>query len=790
MLNSLSAFSRRVFCLGFFAWMALGAGAAVGQEQKGELVAPKVAVEAAAVDASAPAVPGAEEPAKPENDTAAVAARRAAVEAELVAARAAALEADKELAALASEATATASNALLQLEARAASANTIVARLKSLDSALRKQADLLATDDATTAASGAADAPDSPDSPDEPSAFALNGLKEALREERERVKALNAAAEAARASRKKAEEKLEVLEREQRLAERQKDEAAAVSTSPEARTLAGLDLRLAAENVNRRNLEVTLARQGASAAEAAVEVLLQRIETMRVALIDRVGDDQQLVEAVASEEVALGRLRDERARELATIELQLSSAQKRYSSQANAAPALLAEVESLATRREASNREITLIDARLERVSADAPIWERWAIVLRGGSLDDEAQTWDEETDARIDELRTEELRRRGSIEGLRARISAYSSDLEASGELGSSTAALKASHAALSRLLEAEIEDARDLAASRRLAERLGSDIADRSSYINPLTYIRWGWRTARDVWNSEITVVDDQPITAGAIVIALFLASGGMVLSRRLSGTIGRQAVARLGIDRGAASALQTIAFYALLVSSTLLALRMVNFPLTAFTVLGGALAIGVGFGSQNVMNNFISGLILMLERPIRAADVVEIDGTPGTVEAIGARSTQIRATDGRHLIVPNSFFLESNVVNWTLSDDLIRDKVTVGVAYGSPARVVESLIREAVDNEEDALPEPAPVVIFQDFGDNALIFDVYFWMRARSPMEVRKVQSKVRFRIDELFAARNIVIAFPQRDVHIDSLGPLDVRMLPDSDRSKDS
>jgi small-conductance mechanosensitive channel len=220
---------------------------------------------------------------------------------------------------------------------------------------------------------------------------------------------------------------------------------------------------------------------------------------------------------------------------------------------------------------------------------------------------------------------------------------------------------------------------------------------------------------------------------------------------------------------------------------VAFTLLALRAIHFPLTAFTVLGGALAIGVGFGSQNVMNNFISGLILMLERPVRAHDVVEVDGNHGTIEKIGARSTQIRSTDGRHIIVPNSFFLESNVVNWTLSDDLIRAKVSVGVIYGSPTRLVEELIRRVIDEDDQVLQVPQPIVIFEDFGDNALIFDVYFWVQARSPMEVRMVQSRVRFRIDDLFRQHELVIAFPQRDVHIDSSAPLEVRVLTDNGRA---
>src|SRR5690606_18317118 len=108
----------------------------------------------------------------------------------------------------------------------------------------------------------------------------------------------------------------------------------------------------------------------------------------------------------------------------------------------------------------------------------------------------------------------------------------------------------------------------------------------------------------------------------------------------------------------------------------------LRMANVPLTVFTVVGGALAIGVGFGSQNIINNFVSGLILLLERPIRAGDFIEIGGTIGTVEKIGARSTLLLTPSNMHLIVPNSFFLEKEVLNWTLSDNVVRTEITLGV------------------------------------------------------------------------------------------------------------
>jgi small-conductance mechanosensitive channel len=158
-------------------------------------------------------------------------------------------------------------------------------------------------------------------------------------------------------------------------------------------------------------------------------------------------------------------------------------------------------------------------------------------------------------------------------------------------------------------------------------------------------------------------------------------------------------------------------------------------------------------------------------MWERPIRIGDFLEVGETRGTVEAINTRSTRIRRVDGVHLLIPNSQLLENTVVNWTLVDRRTRTIVRVGVAYGSPVQQVAELIERAAKEKESILDDPAPLVIFEDFGDSALVFDLYFWVLAAADRDLRVIRSDVRFRIDELFREAGIVIAFPQRDVHID-------------------
>lgn len=245
------------------------------------------------------------------------------------------------------------------------------------------------------------------------------------------------------------------------------------------------------------------------------------------------------------------------------------------------------------------------------------------------------------------------------------------------------------------------------------------------------------------------------------------------GFAIGRRLEKTKMRRDVIHI---------LKRIVFFSILVLLVITALGLLGIPLTAFAFATGALAIGIGFGAQNIINNFISGWILMAERPIRIDDFIEIDAWQGTVEQVGNRSTRIRRTDGVHLLVPNSQLLERTVVNWTLVDQSIRSIVRVGVEYGSPVRRVSELITQAVTEQRQVKETPAPSVVFEDFGDNSLVFDAYFWCDVTGERLLREIRSDIRYRVCELFAENNIVVAFPQRDVHLDTRDALEIRVLP--------
>ena len=283
-------------------------------------------------------------------------------------------------------------------------------------------------------------------------------------------------------------------------------------------------------------------------------------------------------------------------------------------------------------------------------------------------------------------------------------------------------------------------------------------------------------------------VTMPGGQTISVGQVVSVLVLLVGGYIGGRLIGFMLGRR-LEKTRLRPDVIYILKRIVFFTILVLVVITALGLLGIPLTAFAFATGALAIGIGFGAQNIINNFISGWILMAERPIRIDDFIEIDAWQGVVERVGNRSTRIRRSDGVHLLVPNSQLLERTVINWTLVDQSIRTMVRVGVEYGSPVRLVSELIMKAVTGQTQVKATPEPTVVFEDFGDNALIFDAYFWCDVTGEKLLREIRSDIRFRICDLFAENDVIVAFPQRDVHLDTKGALEIRVLPGDDSAPD-
>jgi small-conductance mechanosensitive channel len=291
-------------------------------------------------------------------------------------------------------------------------------------------------------------------------------------------------------------------------------------------------------------------------------------------------------------------------------------------------------------------------------------------------------------------------------------------------------------------------------LKAGQRSAHRLQADLDERlepasnSDYLGPL--LEW----ASSAWSYELASVDDRPITIGKIVLLVVYCGMGLIVARIVGRVTARRLLPRFGLNEGAIHAIHSILFYSLSIMFGLLSLEVVHLPFAAFTFLGGAAAIGIGFGSQNILNNFISGLILLAEQPIRVGDLVEIDSVQGTVEHIGPRSTRVRTASNHELIVPNSKLLENRVVNLTLSDDLVQTCLGISIVPTMPLDEARRLLRCCASSHSKVLPSPEPIVLLREFSSTAVVFELHFWLRMNSVMECRIVESEIRETICEVF------------------------------------
>lgn len=245
--------------------------------------------------------------------------------------------------------------------------------------------------------------------------------------------------------------------------------------------------------------------------------------------------------------------------------------------------------------------------------------------------------------------------------------------------------------------------------------------------------------------------------------LVVLLFYAAG------KVRTWMAQKALNRTKLDRGARDAVAAVTRYLLLLLGLLIILQTAGIDLTTLNVLAGAVGIGVGFGLQNVVSNFISGLIIMFERPIKIGDRIVVDQVEGDVVDIGARSTKVLTNDNITIIVPNSKFITESVVNWQYNDASVRFRIPVGVAYGTDVRKVEQLLLEVAKAEKDVLDDPPPAVRFLEFGDSSLNFELRAWTTEAVNRKGR-LTSALNFAIYDKFREHGIEIPFPQRDLHV--------------------
>jgi len=392
----------------------------------------------------------------------------------------------------------------------------------------------------------------------------------------------------------------------------------------------------------------------------------------------------------------------------------------------------------------------------------------------------------------RADELRALGARVAALIERLQGQLSVTEQQLDATraarqieridampaGAGSVATAGASPTRDATERLVRAQRELRDALRSSLALLRRTQQEAstAGRPTTVGGRLDVAWALvkNAARNVWEFELFAASDtvqvdgrsvtlsRGVTVGKSVGLLLIIGIGYWLARALTrgatNVLVRQGLVTPQVGRAASR----WTMWLLMAGVVMAALRMAHIPVAAFAFLGGALALGFGFGAQNVLKNFISGVIILFERKIRLGDILTVGGVSGTVSSIDLRATTLRGFDGIDTVVPNSVLLEGQVNNWSLGSPMVRRAISLGVAHGSDVRRAMQVVAECAAAQEGSLSEPAPNVLLEEFSGAALVLRVQYWLQLGGPLSGPEVDSQLRLKISDRLAEAGIAMA----------------------------
>ncbi|NVK85113.1 MAG: mechanosensitive ion channel family protein [Cytophagia bacterium] len=246
----------------------------------------------------------------------------------------------------------------------------------------------------------------------------------------------------------------------------------------------------------------------------------------------------------------------------------------------------------------------------------------------------------------------------------------------------------------------------------------------------------------------------------------------------TRKLKPVFVNQVLSKYSDDIGVSQSIGTIVQYVFIIVGAFFIIQTSGISLGSLNVLAGALGVGIGFGLQNIANNFISGLIILFERPIKVGDRIEVGSVQGDVTKVSARATTVNTNDNISIIVPNSEFISQRVINWSHNDRSIRFHVPVGVSYNEDPAEIKKILLDVAEKNPEVLKRPAPEVLFVEYGDSSLNFDLMIWTSTyiNRPIVLR---SQLYYEIFERFKEHGVEIPFPQRDLHLRSGWPPEVK-----------
>ena len=624
----------------------------------------------------------------------------------------------------------------------------------------------------------------------------LDRLKDEHTAEQARANLVADRLAAAKSAFEKSQKALAKSEAKQRQAEEARAEgkdgpnAAELSTAYEqARQAASL----AKETVTLRQKEVAHGALSQDVQRLAVELKHEQVvrAAPRVVLSAADLDEQiaQIAKQEAAANVALATAQtwrqsaDERVRE----------AQKQLDAQSGKGEEL---AEQLAARRREQERwsdEVDLLTQQLQRLAQLPTAWrQRYAIAaidLR--PTPEDLKAWQKEAQSTLDELATQASTRIQRMADLRSNLSTVADRAEAAKDGAAAVISLIfEQRMQLEEMLRSQQASLMQIESSRRVYLKLIDELGD--SPLSPTKLAAGALAQVNNFWNTELFPVGEGEaktyVTVKRAVTGLVVLVVGWLTSRLLAHRFTSRLLRRFRLSKDANAALQHMAYYVLLFTVVLISLKTVKVPLTAFTILGGALAIGVGFGSQALINNFIGGLIMLAERPIRLGEQITIGKFDGVVEEVGFRSTKLRTSNDHLITIPNSTLVNDSIEN-VARRRTIRRTMNVAVSHETSREKLAAAvraIREILDEKgirERIHPivgfeELSPRAYFNDYGAASFNIQVVYWYAPPDWWEYMDLCERVNYRIMEEFERLGVEFAFPSKPMHLTCDSPANV------------
>jgi small-conductance mechanosensitive channel len=541
--------------------------------------------------------------------------------------------------------------------------------------------------------------------------------------------------------------------------------------------------RLAAETVTLRKTEVAREKLSREVQRLAVQLCEDRITWLSPLVVFTAADYEAQITAIKKKEDSASKSLLRAQTNLHNAEVQLQQAQKERNAETGDRTIVEEKREAARWAREKLSDEIDSLTQRQQRLAQLRVAWNhRFANASADRSTPDkqafdELKSWQKETRAILDELAADLRMQILRMRDLRSSVTSITKKLDAAKD---GPAALQSSLGEQKRQAEETLRihesNLVTIETSRRVHEKLLDEIGRDVQILNPTNLALGVWHQAEQIWKLEVTEIAGRSISVGKIAGCLLIFSGGWIFARISSAVLANRILKRFRLSKDATAAVRALVFYSLLVAVAIAALRTVNVPLTAFTILGGALAIGVGFGSQALINNFIGGLIMLAERPVRLGERITFGNYDGVVEDVGFRCTKLRTGNDHLVTIPNSTLVNESIEN-VARRRTIKRTMNVAIPCDTPRdKVADAVqaIRDVLEEKElrdrihpiVGFEEFPPRVYFNDLTATNLNIQVVYWYAPTEWWGYMEHSERVNFRIMEEFERLGIEFASPSR------------------------